>query len=176
MSASIIRLESVDSTNLYVRKGLLDGTLSGRGVVVSRTQTEGRGRYGRAWHSDNELGLWATLYFTPGGLKVHDMVSAVSKAVSRALASRGVSAKVKFPNDLVVGKRKICGILAETFPQGALAGVGVNLNQSASDFPGEIREMATSFLIEKGEIWPVDDFLERFLTECGDLETFAREK
>lgn len=176
MSASIIRLESVDSTNLYVRKGLLGGTLSGRGVVVSRIQTKGCGRYGRAWHSDNMLGLWATLYFTPGGLKVHEMIPAVSKAVSRALASRGVPARVKFPNDLVVGSRKICGILAETFPQGALAGVGVNLNQSPSDFPEEIRETATSFLIEKGELWPVDDFLESFLAECGDLETFAREK
>ena len=176
MSVSIIRLESVDSTNLYTRKGLLDGTLSGQGVVVSRVQTEGCGRRGRAWHSDNALGLWATLYFTPGGLKVHEMISAVSKAVSRTLASRGVSARVKFPNDLLVGQKKICGILAETFPQGALAGVGVNLNQSASDFPEEIRETATSFLIEKGENWPVDDFLERFLAECGDLETLAREK
>ena len=176
MEFPVIRLDTVDSTNLYARRGLLDGTLSGRGVVVSRIQTAGVGRYGRAWHSDNALGLWATLYFTPGVLKVHEMVSAVSKAVSRTLTSRGISARIKFPNDLIVGPRKICGILAETFPQGALAGVGVNLNQSASDFPGEIRETATSFLIEKGERWPVDDFLERFLAECGDLETFAREK
>jgi BirA family transcriptional regulator, biotin operon repressor / biotin---[acetyl-CoA-carboxylase] ligase len=175
MDLPVTRLDTVDSTNLYVKKGILEGRFSGTGVVVSRVQTAGLGRRGRPWHSANDFGLWATFYFTPGGRRIHDLVSAVSKAVSRALASRGLAARVKFPNDLLVGERKICGILAETMRQGDLAGVGVNLNQKVSDFPEEIRGIATSFLIEKGEPWPVNDFLDCLLTEFKGLKAAQEE-
>lgn len=170
MDIPLVRLDTVDSTNLFVKKGILEGRLAGTGAVVSRVQTAGQGRRGRPWHSANDLGLWATFYFTPGGRKIHELVSAVSKAVSRTLALRGLAVTIKFPNDLLAGERKICGILAETMIQGDLAGVGVNLNQKMADFPEEIRGIATSFLIEKGEPWPVDDFLDHLLKEFKGLE------
>ncbi len=168
MEIPVLRLDTVDSTNRYVKQGLLDKRLSGAGMVVSRIQTCGMGTHGRDWRSDNDLGLWATLYFSPCPLPAFALVMAVSVSVVEALETLGLSTGIKWPNDVIVNRKKICGILAETLPGGALVGLGVNLNQGPPDFPADLRSIATSFRMEKGAAFPPPDFIPLFLDRFRD--------
>ena len=120
-------------------------------MVTAEEQTAGRGRLGRSWASHHD-GLWFSLILRPNqalaDLGPLTIVAAV--ALRRAiLAETGVKPAIKWPNDLVLGGRKLAGILAEASGELGRAelvvlGLGLNVNQSAADFPPELRERATS--------------------------------
>jgi len=143
----------VDSTNdeawTLAQGGVGDGT-----CVVADTQTRGRGRHGRAWHTTPGRALAMSLVLHPGceraALASAPLVAGV--ALAQALETLGVPAQLKWPNDLLVGGRKLSGILVECRrdAQGSeivIMGVGVNVAQRAEDFPPELREIATSMAL-----------------------------
>ena len=149
--------ESVDSTNdvagSLARDGAPDGT-----IVVAEEQTGGRGRLGRRWHSPRGLGLWFSLVLRPDVEARQSACLSLVAAASVASALKagcGVKASVRWPNDVVCGSKKICGILTESeFVGGKLdfvvIGVGLNVHQQVSDFPRDLRTSATSVAIECG--------------------------
>ncbi len=134
--------------------GARDGTL-----VIADHQTQGRGRSGRAWVDAPGAGLAMSLLLHPGcdaaAFATTPLVAGL--ALSRALDGLGVDAELKWPNDLLLGGRKLAGMLCESRrrPNGTQAfvlGVGVNVWQRAEDFPPELREEATSLALSGHEL------------------------
>ncbi len=134
MSLVIHRFRTVSSTQDEARR-LVD---AGRGkpghVVVADEQTEGRGRFGRAWLSPYG-GLYATFIVAS-----HPMVPLVGGvAVLRALGRFGVDASLKWPNDVIVDERKLAGILIEVAADVAFVGIGVNLVEAPLETATSVR-------------------------------------
>ena len=137
-------LESVDSTNLEVRRRIDE--LDNLSVIAARFQTAGRGQGSHTWLSPVGENLTFTLLLRFGdggisGLKASEAVRITQMAtlsVFDFLADEGITARIKWPNDIWVGDKKICGMLIENILDGAnvsasIIGIGFNLNQKAFD-------------------------------------------
>jgi BirA family transcriptional regulator, biotin operon repressor / biotin---[acetyl-CoA-carboxylase] ligase len=135
---------TIDSTNTYALNQGSEGL-----VVIADQQTAGRGRLGRSWHSIPGVGIWFTVCFD--GL-VQGLTFASALAVQEALASR-CPAKIKWPNDILLDGRKVCGILVEHKNNRTAVGIGLNVHQTRVDFPEELREKAGSLESITGESW-----------------------
>lgn len=177
----LISLDTVDSTNSYVRRELMAGRLSGSGVVHARIQTRGRGRGDRPWESGRPHGFWGTLFLPGTDAPIFDSMVRVAVTASSVLRAHGAAAALKWPNDLYCDRKKIGGLLIEEAGGYVLAGLGVNLLQSREDFPGEISGIATSLYLETGIKLSPRDFLLEFLDGYRAVtdperafETFAR--
>ncbi len=150
-------LESVDSTNSFAKRLSENGFEDGS-VVIADVQTAGRGRLGRSWISPKSRGIWMTIMLKP---QINPMdASKVTLLAAYALcksikAETGLEASIKWPNDIIAGRKKLCGILTE---MGAeldiinylIVGVGINANLIEDDFPEELIETATSIRLETG--------------------------
>jgi BirA family biotin operon repressor/biotin-[acetyl-CoA-carboxylase] ligase len=139
--AVIHRFSAVTSTNDTARELARAGAEHGTAVTADE-QTRGRGTKGRTWHSPAGLGLYVSFVLRPGD-------------GPETRASAGVDLKLKWPNDLVRGRRKAGGILTEAVFQGeapsfAVVGIGINVNQTEEDFPPEIGALATSLRLVTG--------------------------
>ena len=121
-------------------------------VVLSESQTQGRGRMGRKWSSPKGKGLWFSVLLRPSLTANECTQLTVAAAVSlrRAIIEiTGAKTEIKWPNDLLVKGRKIAGILTEMQAEldcvkYVIIGAGVNVNQSGDEFPEHLREIATS--------------------------------
>lgn len=146
MSWAVERLatcaSTMDEAKGRARKGAPHGT-----VVVAEEQTGGRGTKGRPWHGPKG-GLYLSVVLR--GLKdPHLLTLALGNAVADALEVAGVEPRLKWVNDVLVGGRKVAGILVEAESTGdridfLVAGVGVNVNGHAADFPAEVSSLATT--------------------------------
>lgn len=164
---------STGSTNPDAKRFAEEGAPHGT-VVVADRQTAGRGRRGRAWESPAGKSIYFTIVvrpqFVPDKASMITLVAAL--AVAEAVREEtGLSAGIKWPNDVVVNGKKICGILTEMSMtpemneiQFLVAGVGVNVNQSSEEeFPEELRGTATSLRIEAGREFARAALLARIL-------------
>jgi len=153
------RLVSCASTNAEAARWLAEGAAA-FSTVVADAQTGGRGRRGRNWFSPAGQGLWVSFVLRPRLAPERAPLIALAGAVAAAsaLAEVGVSGvRLKWPNDLLLGSRKLGGVLAELHGTpdasgrlGVVLGVGVNLAVPAGGFPAEIAATATSVLAERG--------------------------
>ena len=147
----------VDSTNRVARDMAREGAEEGT-VVLADSQTAGRGRLGRRWHSPPGKNLYFSVILrprlSPAFLYHATMLAAVS--VCEVLRGMGVDALIKWPNDVYVSDRKICGVLNEAeVSKGAvdflILGIGVNVNAALEDFPPDVKGIATSLKMELGK-------------------------
>lgn len=159
---NIIFYDCVDSTNLEAKR---NSQMEDRTVFTAVTQTGGRGRLGRKWFSD-ENGLWMSVLLKP------DISPAQCSFVTlvAGLAVCGVieNSGIKWPNDIVLGSKKVCGILTEMSSSAEklnyiVCGIGINLNNES--FPDELSNIATSLYLETGGKTDREMFLNRFLSE-----------
>ena len=156
LGRSVFCYESVDSTNEEAKRRALAGAPNGS-LFVAEQQTGGKGRLGRSWASPTGTGLWFSVLLRPGILPLRVSVTTLlaGLAVNRAVRSlSGCAAKIKWPNDIVIGGKKVCGILTEMAAEidrieFVVVGIGVNVNNTA--FPENIREKATSVRMESGK-------------------------
>lgn len=169
---SIVRHTRVDSTQSVAFELAAEGAPD-RTVVVADYQAAGRGRRGRAWDAPAGTSLLASILVRPSGPPArwggYSLASAL--AVADALARvAGLGARLKWPNDVLVGGRKIAGILLESRlpaaggPGGAgviAVGIGVNLGQRA--FPAGLAARATSVTVETGRVVERDAALTALL-------------
>ena len=149
----VLYQEKTDSTNVWAGRLAREGAPS-RTLVCADMQTDGRGRRGRRWESPPGESLYMTLIlrpdFCPQQASMLTLVTGLS--VAQALcAMTGLEALLKWPNDVVVSGKKICGILTEMNAEVEaihyiVSGIGINVNQQ--EFPEEIRETATSLKLE----------------------------
>ena len=143
-----------DSTNNRALATSGDGV-----VIVAESQTAGRGRHGRQWHSAPGLGLWFSVGMDgdlPG------LTFAAALAVRDALAS-DVTLRVKWPNDLLLNGKKVCGILVEHRHGRTALGIGINLYHRPEDLPPALRDTATSVYMETGQRLDRSDVLKPIL-------------
>ncbi len=162
-------LAETESTNDIAREWALAGAPAGALVTAAR-QTKGRGRRERPWHSPAEAGLYASFIVRPGWLakKASNLAILAGMAAFYALEQAGVpDLRVKWPNDILARGRKICGVLVEPRIGGdhiefAVLGIGINVAQRPEDFPPELRELATSCLLE-GAAVTVADMLDHLV-------------
>lgn len=154
-------LTETGSTNDVVRELARNGEPGGT-VVFAEKQTSGRGRQGRSWCSPKGKGLWFSVLLRPrlGAQEVGRLTVMTGVAVARALEeASGLPLQLKWPNDVLCRRRKLCGILVETqwIANGgldyAVVGVGINVNVEAADLPGDLRGKTTSLRIEAGREW-----------------------
>ena len=145
---TILRLKKIDSTNLEAVRQAKAGAKEGL-CIVAREQTAGRGRLDRTWQSPKDAGLYLSIVLRPAiEMNSWPLLSLTSAlAVSDALV-RACSLKpdIKWPNDVCMNDRKLCGILAETIetPAGPAAIVGIGINLKRMAIPDDLRQTATS--------------------------------
>ena len=122
-------------------------------VVATGHQTEGRGRLGRSWTDAPGTGLLFSLLLTPTvpAGRLPELTVLAAQAVAEAI---GPGAEVKEPNDVLLGGRKVAGVLGEASEGRVVLGIGVNANQTPEELPEETRLPPTSLRIERGA--PVD--------------------
>lgn len=150
--------ERVGSTNDVARELAESGTPHGT-VVLAEEQLTGRGRGGRGWQSPPGLGLWLSLVLR-GWMREEIALLPLLVGLGTAEALDGfvtpAVVRIKWPNDLLLGDRKLGGILCEAVWEAAapgfvIAGIGINLLQRPEDFPEEIRPTATSLVRAAGQ-------------------------
>lgn len=151
------------STQRLIAPGEPEGT-----TIATDLQTQGRGRLGRIWeapsgrallfsvllHPEPPMALWPELSLVAG--------DAVAAALSR---ETGVAAELSHPNDVLIGGRKVAGILPEATVGRVVLGIGVNVNQTADELPGETPKPAASIHEATGREWPRAPLLAAILLE-----------
>jgi len=163
--ASIVRLDTVDSTQ-SVAFGLAEHGAADRTVVVADQQLAGRGRRGRLWRAPAGTSLLASIIVRPRLPQTLLPTFSPMTAVATAEALRRVApvaARVKWPNDVLVGGKKIAGILLESRAPVIIIGIGVNLGQR--EFPPELAGLATSVALETGRAPDRETMLSALLEE-----------
>lgn len=153
----VVFFEETDSTNLRASElgegGCAEGT-----VVIADRQSAGKGRLGRLWSSPAGVNLYTSVVLRPKILPYRAPQLTFISAVAVAWAIEevaGVAARVKWPNDVLVGGRKVAGLLNEMSAETegihfVILGIGVNLNMRLDQFPADLRYPATSLAIETG--------------------------
>jgi BirA family biotin operon repressor/biotin-[acetyl-CoA-carboxylase] ligase len=174
---TIHRLGEVVSTQVEAARLAAEGASEGTAVTATH-QSAGRGRRGRPWLDAPGQSLLMSIVLrppiAPGLAPQLSLVAAVAvaDALANALGSSGVTAAIRWPNDVMVGKRKICGLLPEAVTthggtlEHVILGIGLNVNQA--DFPAPIQEIATSMRIETGGELVVDEMLASVLAALED--------
>lgn len=149
--------ERVGSTNDVIL-GLAAQTAPHGTVCLADEQSAGRGRRGYGWFSPPGCGIWASVLLRPrlSAARTPPLTLCAAAAVARVLeAAGGVSVEIKWPNDLLMGGRKVAGILAESRVVSGdepviVIGMGINVNHTREQFPEELTASATSLRIESG--------------------------
>jgi len=148
-------------------------------VVVANEQTAGQGRHGHSWHSEPDAGIYCSMVFEPAPALTLSLGLAVMDAITDVT---GLVCDLRWPNDLMLGGRKVAGILVQLVGGAAIAGIGINVNHSA--FPDALKTEATSLRLHSGHEWPREQIVtamipaaERFaaldIEEILDLFTHA---
>jgi BirA family transcriptional regulator, biotin operon repressor / biotin---[acetyl-CoA-carboxylase] ligase len=151
--------EQTTSTNDVIEKLARDGVKEGV-VVFAESQTKGRGRLGRKWISPAHKGLWFSILLRPNlrPQEATQLTVASATALRRAIESEtGLKPEIKWPNDILIGGKKVAGILTELSAEvdrvrHIILGIGVDVNLDAGELPAELRKTATSLKIEAGEM------------------------
>lgn len=171
--------QEIDSTNQEAKRIALTNSII-EGIVVSAEQTAGKGRLGRNWTSEKNAGLWMSLLLRPAILP--EQASGITLVAAAAMCqaiekTTGLLVGIKWPNDLIINQKKICGILTEMSAEinhlhYVILGIGVNLRQR--EFNEELADKATSLLLEGVNI-DINQLLPAFLDSFFDYyESFEQ--
>ena len=168
----IIRFNSLPSTNTEAARRAQQGAEEGL-TIVAGEQTYGRGRLKRRWLSPAGAGLYASIVLRPGldhaSWSLIPLMAAL--AVHDALVDAyALDVDIKWPNDILLAERKLCGILAETVEtnSGRAVVVGIGINLTTEAFPAELREVATSIQEATGQAPDSDGVLQFLLRALAD--------
>ncbi|MCI6615592.1 biotin--[acetyl-CoA-carboxylase] ligase [Ruminococcus sp.] len=161
---NLIVLDSVDSTNDYLKKLGNEGCENGT-VVAAREQTKGKGRLGRTWQSKKDDGIAFSVLLRPNVApsEVSAITPLAGLAVCKAIREyTKLDCVIKWPNDIIVGRKKLVGILTEMSAEFdaveyVITGIGINVDHTS--FPEEIAFKATSLLLETGRHVDKNEFL-----------------
>ncbi|MDF2504410.1 MAG: birA, biotin-(acetyl-CoA-carboxylase) ligase [Clostridium sp.] len=166
---SIIHFDSIDSTNNKAKELASLDEKNGT-VIISEEQTMGKGRMGRNFISPKGKGIWMSIILKPdiNPLNVAMVTQIGAAAINKAFREMKIETLIKWPNDILLNKKKICGILTEmsaelTKVNFLVMGIGINVNLDEADFTEEVREMATSVKIETGKSLSRKEIVSRIL-------------
>ena len=164
--------EQTTSTNDVIERLARDGVKEGV-VVFAESQTKGRGRLGRKWISPAYKGLWFSILLRPDlrPQETTQFTVAAATALRRAIEiETGLKPEIKWPNDILIGGKKVAGILTELSAEldkvrHVILGIGVDVNLNAGELPAELRSQATSLKIEAGHAFSRADLATAILQE-----------
>ncbi len=169
----VVYFDTIGSTNDVAKEMAEKGAEEGL-VVIAGRQTKGRGRLDRSWVSQKG-GLYLSVLLRPKmePQQIPRLTLMAGLAALKAVASYGLGASIKWVNDIRVGGRKVCGILTEVSGSAevmdyAVVGIGLNVNNSVSRFPRDVRSLATSLRDELGEKVSLADATKRLLVEFDE--------
>ncbi|MEE9368993.1 MAG: biotin--[acetyl-CoA-carboxylase] ligase [Pontiella sp.] len=160
--------DKLDSTNTCMHDRFHSDLKLPNGLIIAaREQTAGRGRQDRNWISRSDTNLCFSAFIETNAplIEVPSLTMAVALGIVEMLVPAGIRAAPKWPNDVLVGDKKICGILSErvehptTRRTGIIAGIGLNVNMTTEEAEA-IDRPATSMLIEKGRAYDLNHSLE----------------
>jgi BirA family biotin operon repressor/biotin-[acetyl-CoA-carboxylase] ligase len=123
-------------------------------VAVAEEQTEGRGRLGRSWHAPAKTSVLVSVLVRPSvdQQRLPELSLVAGRAVAEAITDvTDIDPTIKFPNDVLIGGRKVAGILAESSEGRVVLGIGVNVNQTGDQLPTDAQTEPTSLRLELGE-------------------------
>lgn len=166
--------KEVDSTNEVAKKLAEEGAQEGT-IVIAESQTSGKGRLGKKWISPSG-GVWMTIVLRPD-IPPHQapqLTLVTGVAMAKTLDKEcGLDVGIKWPNDILIGNKKVCGILTEAITNHkldfVLVGIGLDLNVDLDNFPPELREGATSLKRELHRDIPGVKLVQNFLTDFENL-------
>lgn len=169
MQYDIVCYEEIDSTNLEIRRLSQKGAKQGL-VVMAEEQSAGKGRSGRIWESPAEGNLYFSILLRPelSPKKAPMLTLVMAYSVAKVFKDNGLPVQIKWPNDLILSKKKVCGILTEMHMQGlrvedVVIGVGINVN--TTNFSEELSDKATSIYLETGKQTKPHHLLQQVLIE-----------
>lgn len=180
MGQSIYFYEETDTTNNRARELALEGAPEGT-LVVAEKQTDGRGRRGKVWESPLGTGIWMSLVLRPQIMPAEASVLTLLCGLATAEAIKaetGLSAGIKWPNDILINGKKAVGILTEMDCEMSevhfvIPGIGINVNTAS--FPPEIADIATSLYLECGKTVSRRRLVHKVLERLEEhYETFLR--
>ena len=172
-AANIRHFDAIGSTNTSAMQAAVQGAAEGS-LFIAEEQLTGRGRGGHSWHSEAGSGIYVSMILRPefdastvltlsliAGIAVHDAIQNVC----------GIKPDLRWPNDVLIGTRKVAGILTETSADmrrihHAVIGIGLNVNHAA--FPPELAAQATSLKLETGRSWTRLELLVALLESLDD--------
>lgn len=168
--------ESVESTQKIAHQLGLENAPEGT-VVIAEEQLSGRGRMQRHWHSPKSTGVWMSIILRPKLPipKAPQLTLLTAVAVVQAIEEcTGLTPEIKWPNDILINGKKVTGILTELQAEAdrihsVIIGIGINVNQQLKDFPEELRSIATSLSIEKGELLNRADLIRSLFNRLEKL-------
>jgi BirA family biotin operon repressor/biotin-[acetyl-CoA-carboxylase] ligase len=144
-------------------------------VVIAESQTGGRGRLGRKWISP-EGGVWFSVILKPKLQPLHAprITLLAGVAVAKAIRSYGLTAKIKWPNDVLINGKKTCGILTEIGAEMdsinyIILGIGIDANVDTETFPDDVRDLSTSLKKELGHGINRVEFVQKLFSELEAL-------
>lgn len=169
VAENIIFLDEVGSTNDYLKELAKTGEKAGTALIAAR-QSAGRGRLGRDWDGGEALDIYLSILLkpqmaNPSGITLMASVC-VTKMLNELLDGHEAKALIKWPNDVIVKGRKICGILSEGGSYGVVLGVGINIFRRS--FPKELEEKATSLNLITKRKYERADIIKGLLTIFGE--------
>ncbi len=169
MGKNIHYFKETESTNILARE--MAGSVDEGTVVIAESQTGGRGRLGRKWISP-EGGIWLSVVLKPRMQPQYAprITLLAGVAVAKTIRSYGLPAKIKWPNDVLINGKKVCGILTEIGAeldsiQYVVVGIGIDANVDIEAFPQDIRDSSTSLQNELGCNIDRVEFVQRLLCE-----------
>ncbi|NMM64848.1 biotin--[acetyl-CoA-carboxylase] ligase [Clostridium sp. P21] len=179
---NLFYFESLDSTNTKAKELALKDASHGT-IIISEEQTAGKGRLGRFFLSPKYKGIWISIILRPDidPLKVPKITQIGAAAVVKACEAFNINVNVKWPNDIILNNKKVCGILTEMSGElnkvnYVVMGIGVNANIDENDFPEELKNKATSISIETKNYIKRKEFVGILLNNFEKLyEEFVEE-
>ncbi len=170
----ILHFETLESTQDvaidYAKKGEPEGL-----VVVAEEQEKGRGRWGRSWFSLPSKSLTFSILLRPPFSPKFSPYLSLFPALScaQAIEELGIVCGLKWPNDILIGNKKVGGVLVEMESRGekiewVVVGIGINVNLEEVDFQGELRETATSLCLTLGKQLDIQELLQDILKELNE--------
>jgi BirA family biotin operon repressor/biotin-[acetyl-CoA-carboxylase] ligase len=165
--------KETESTNTIARE--IANTVGEGVVVIAESQTQGRGRLGRKWLSP-EGGIWLSIILKPKiqPLYAPRITLLAGVAVAKTIRSIGLQARIKWPNDVLINEKKVCGILTEIEAEidlidHCVVGIGIDANVDTESFPEDVRESSTSLKKELGHEINRVEFVQGLLEEFESL-------
>ncbi len=175
--------DKVDSTQTKAHVFISQGALEGE-IIIAETQTAGKGRMGRQWHSPPYKGIWMSVILTPQipVMDIPQLSLVVSVAICRAIRRIcDLDVGIKWPNDLLIHNKKICGILLESSGEDerlryVIVGIGISVNLQLADYPQALHSIATSLAMESRRDVDREQLLQACLEEMEELYVLFIEK
>lgn len=174
-----IHFEEIDSTNTWAKRNPQEWTDEGMTLVTASSQTAGRGRFNRIWMSPPHMNLYATFCFWMERERrdIGHIPQLLALACAKVLV--GFSPKIKWPNDLLLGGKKVAGILCETIQEekglGMICGIGLNVNMP-QELLLSLNRPATSLWIEAGRKFDREEILQELTRVFEEVLNHFKEK